>query len=115
MDATGKPIIGSIVMWDGENFPEIRNSVFLHCVSEYPAYFTNDIFPARFDKLSGFSDHSIGCYWAREAIKRGATIIEKHFTLSHELPGYNQKGSAEPWELKELVTYARQYERGIQY
>jgi len=48
-----------------------------------------------------------------EAIKRGAKIIEKHFTLNKTLPGYNQKGSMEPWELKELVQYARQKNRGI--
>ena len=54
-------------------------------------------------------------YWAREALKRGATIIEKHFTLSHELPGFNQKGSAEPWEMKDFITYKNQIERGITY
>lgn len=115
MEATGKEIIVSLGAWKDKDLPKIKNAKFLHCVSEYPAYFNNDTFPAKFDKLSGFSDHSIGCYWAREAVKRGATIIEKHFTLSHELPGFNQKGSAEPWELKDLITYIRQYERGISY
>ena len=67
----------------------------------------------RSDGFTGFSDHTLGCYWAREAIKRGAKIIEKHFTLSHELPGHNQKGSMEPWEAKDLVAYARQAEQGI--
>jgi len=115
MERTGKPIIASLGAWQQDNLPKIKNAQFLFCVSEYPAYITNDTFPYKFDKLSGFSDHTIGCYWAREAVKRGATIIEKHFTLSHELPGFNQKGSAEPWEMKDLVTYIRQLERGVQY
>lgn len=115
MEKTGKQIIASLGAWQQDNLPNIKNASFLFCVSEYPAFITNETFPTRFTDLAGFSDHSIGCYWAREAIKRGATIIEKHFTLSHELPGFNQKGSAEPWELKDLVTYARQAERGIMY
>jgi len=116
MEKTGKPIIASLGMWKEKELPKIKNAKFLHCVSEYPAYFNNDNFPAKFgDIYNGFSDHSIGCYWAREAIKRGATIIEKHFTLSKELPGFNQKGSAEPAEAKDLITFARQKERGINY
>lgn len=116
MEKTGKPIIASLGAWKEKTLPKIKNCSFLHCVSEYPAYFNNDNFPAKFgDYYTGFSDHSIGCYWAREAIKRGATIIEKHFTLSHELPGFNQKGSAEPWELKDLSTFIRQHERGVQF
>ena len=115
MERSGKPIIASLGAWQQDNLPKIKNAEFLFCVSEYPAYITNDQFPSRFDKIAGFSDHSIGCYWAREAVKRGATIIEKHFTLSHELPGFNQKGSAEPAELKDFITYTRQAERGIRY
>ncbi len=116
IEKTGKPIIASLGAWKGEGFPKIKGRVsYLYCVSEYPAYITTEMFPARFDKYDGFSDHTIGCYWAREAIKRGAKIIEKHFTLSKTLPGHNQKGSAEPWELKDLITYAKQHERGITY
>jgi N-acetylneuraminate synthase/N,N'-diacetyllegionaminate synthase len=115
MEKTGKPIIASLGYWDKKELPKIKNAEFLFCISEYPTYFTNETFPTKFDKYAGFSDHSIGCYWAREAIKRGATIIEKHFTLSHELPGFNQKGSMEPWEMKELKTYIKQAERGITY
>lgn len=132
MEAGGKPIIASLGKWkfndyvpgqefvvgeSYENFPTIKNADYLYCVSEYPTYFTEDMFPKKFTpgKYTGFSDHSLGMYWAREAVKRGATIIEKHFTLCHELPGFNQKGSCEPWELKDFVTYCRQIERGIQY
>jgi len=115
MERTGKPIIASLGAWQQDKLPKIKNAEFLFCVSEYPAYITNETFPSKFDKLAGFSDHTIGCYWAREAVKRGATIIEKHFTLCHELPGFNQRGSAEPWEFKDMITYIRQAERCIQY
>lgn len=115
MEATGKPIIASLGYWKGEEFPKIKNCSFLYCVSEYPAYLTTEMFPKEFSDYTGFSDHTIGCYWAREAVKRGATIIEKHFTLSHELPGHDQKGSAEPWELKDFIAYVRQIERGIAF
>lgn len=115
MERTKKPIIASLGAWNEMGAPNIKNAQFLYCVAEYPAYITNDIFPAQFDEYAGFSDHTIGTYWAREAVKRGATIIEKHFTLDRSLPGHDQKGSADPTDLKDFITYVRQYERGIQY
>lgn len=115
MEKTKKPIIASLGGWNEIGAPNIKNAQFLFCVSEYPAYITNSIFPSEFDEYSGFSDHSIGTYWCREAAKRGATIIEKHFTLDKHLPGHDQKGSADPTELKDLVTYIRQIERGVSY
>lgn len=115
MEVTGKPIIASLGAWKESTFPVIKNAQFLFCISEYPTYITADQFPTKFDDYTGFSDHTLGCYWARESLKRGATIIEKHFTLSHELPGFNQKGSMEPWEAKDLVNYKNQVERGVTF
>ncbi len=113
MEKTGKPIIASLGRWNKEELPEIKNAQFLYCISEYPAYITS--LPEFGGKYTGFSDHTIGMYWCREAVKRGATIIEKHFTLSRLLPGNDQKGSADPTEMKDFVTYVRQHERGIQF
>jgi len=118
MEATGKPIIASLGKIDSRGIPEIKNCEYLFCISEYPTYMTPEMFPSKFgdgSKYAGFSDHTIGCYWPREAVKRGAKIIEKHFTLSRELPGHDQKGSADPTEMKDFCTYARQAERGIMY
>jgi sialic acid synthase SpsE len=116
IERTKKPIIASLGYWSNKDNPKIKNCQFLYCIAEYPAYITNKEFPAEFgEKYQGFSDHTIGMYWAREAIKRGATIIEKHFTLSKDLPGHDQKGSVNPEEMKDFITYVRQYERGIQY
>lgn len=113
MEKTGKPIIASLGWWKEKELPKIKNAEFLYCVAEYPARILANQFPNDFKKYQGFSDHTLGCYWAREAVKRGATIIEKHFTLSRDLPGYDQKGSCDPTELHDLVEYIRQTERGI--
>ena len=117
MEKTRKPIIASLGMWKEKEFPKIKNVKFLYCISEYPARITADQFPVKFGEgtYAGFSDHTSDMYHAREALKRGATIIEKHFTLSHELPGFNQKGSAEPWEAKDFMVFTKQIERGIIY
>lgn len=118
MEATRKPIIASLGKLDNRGIPEIKNADYLFCIAEYPTYMTPDMFPSKFgegEKYQGFSDHTIGMYWCREAVKRGATIIEKHFTLSRDLPGHDQKGSADPTELKDFIIYARQHERGISY
>lgn len=118
MEETGKPILASLGKIDERGIPEIQNAKYLFCVSEYPTYMTPEMFPSKFgegEKYYGFSDHTIGMYWSREAVKRGARVIEKHFTLSRDLPGHDQKGSADPTEMKDFVIYARQHERGIQY
>lgn len=118
MEKTGKPLIASLGKLDARGIPKIKNAEYLFCVAEYPTYMTSEMFPSKFGKdelYQGFSDHTIGMYWAREAVKRGATIIEKHFTLSRDLPGHDQKGSADPTEMKDFVIFARQHERGIQY
>jgi len=116
MEKTGKPIIASLGKLDERGVPKIKNCEYLFCIAEYPTYMTATQFPHEFGKeFAGFSDHTIGTYWVREAVKRGATIIEKHFTLSRDLPGNDQKGSANPTDLKDFITYTRQHERGITF
>lgn len=109
MEATGKPIIASLGYWKEKIFPEIKNVQFLYCISDYPAKITNEIFPKDFNEYTGFSDHSIGVDWAKEAVRRGAKIIEKHFTLDKHLPGYDQWGSADPQDLKDFVRFVKQW------
>ena len=55
----------------------------------------------------GFSDHTIGIEATRIAVAAGATIIEKHFTLSKKSDGPDHAISAEPEELKDLVADVR--------
>lgn len=89
---------------------------FLHCVSFYPAPLER-VNLARMEWLRqftpsvGFSDHTLGTAAGKLAIARGAVYLEKHFTLSRELPGKDQAISAEPREIRELADYAGQVER----
>jgi N,N'-diacetyllegionaminate synthase len=66
-------------------FKKKKNIHFLWCESKYPtdnADLANQ-FPKKFNsnQISGYSDHSIGIEMCLLAISRGASIIEKHFTL----------------------------------
>ena len=58
----------------------------------------------------GFSDHTTGIWASLEAVRLGASVIEKHFTVSRNLEGCDQIVSLEPQELKLLVKSIRQYE-----
>lgn len=114
MEATGKPIIASLGDWQEDYPPEIKGAQFLYCVAEYPATISQHHFPERFSEISkhqGFSDHTIGMDWAKEAVRRGSTIIEKHFTLDRRLPGHDQDGSCDPTDLKDFIQWVRQNER----
>jgi N-acetylneuraminate synthase len=51
----------------------------------------------------GYSDHTQGTLIPVAAVARGATIIEKHFTLDRQLPGPDHKASLEPDELTRMV------------
>ena len=88
----------------------------LYCVPNYPAKIT-DLNFNRMTKLGelfkvpiGFSDHSTGIWASIEAVRLGATVIEKHFTVSRNLGGCDQPCSMEPYEMKLLVKSIRQLE-----
>lgn len=85
----------------------------LHCVSIYPP--EDAIINLRFiDTLKnifglnvGYSDHSLGTSIPLAAIALGANIIEKHFTLDKNMPGWDHKVSADPNELEALCYGAK--------
>lgn len=88
----------------------------LYCVPEYPTKI-KDLNFGRMQKLGemfrvpiGFSDHTQGIWASIEAVRLGATIIEKHFTVSRSLVGVDQPCSLEPHEMKLLVKSIRQEE-----
>ncbi len=81
----------------------------LHCVSAYPTP-VEDLNMRRMVRLRdafnvpvGFSDHSAGTQAATIAAALGASMIEKHFTADHNLPGPDHWFSCEPGELAEMV------------
>jgi N,N'-diacetyllegionaminate synthase len=62
---------------------------------------------------TGFSDHTISILTPALAVVAGATVIEKHFTLSRHLPGPDHPFALEPDELKEMVENIKQAELTI--
>ena len=85
----------------------------LHCVSIYPpAYDTiqlrnMEMLEQAFDVPVGFSDHTLGTSISLAAIALGACVIEKHFTLDKDMPGWDHAISADPAELRTIVTEGR--------
>ena len=59
----------------------------------------------------GLSDHTMGLGVSVAAVAQGATVIEKHFTLSRADGGVDSTFSLEPHELESLVI---ETERGWQ-
>lgn len=81
----------------------------LHCVSKYPCppeelrLGTIAFLKETFDMPIGFSDHSIGIEPDLVAVAMGATIVEKHFSLSRDFYGADHKVSMTPDELASLT------------
>lgn len=115
--STGKPMIISTGM---ANFEEIEEAIqaareggckelaILHCVSGYPApasdYNLRTItdMKERFGLVTGLSDHTLDNTTAIASVVLGASIIEKHFTLSRSGGGPDDSFSLEPAELAAL-------------
>ncbi len=124
----GKPIILSTGMADLTEVEQavatIRQTgngevVLLQCVTNYPAAPADVNLRAMatmaqaFQVPVGYSDHTIGNQVAFASVALGACVLEKHFTLSRDLPGPDQKASIEPQELAELVRGIRVVEAAI--
>lgn len=116
--ATGKPLIISSGMATVEDLEDAvraareagcRDLVLLKCTSSYPATPENsnirtiphlrDLFQCEV----GLSDHTMGVGAAVASVALGATVIEKHFTLSRPEGGVDAAFSLEPAELAQLV------------
>jgi len=89
----------------------------LKCTSLYPTLHHNVNLNAMVSlkrKLRlpvGYSDHTIGNLACLAAVAMGAKIIEKHFTLNKKQKGLDHFISADPKELKDLVTGIREIEK----
>jgi N-acetylneuraminate synthase len=55
----------------------------------------------------GLSDHSMNIWTCLGAVALGASILEKHFTISRNWPGPDTGISIEPDELKEMIEGSR--------
>lgn len=116
--ATGKPLIISTGMASVGELEETvrtaraagcRDLVLLKCTSTYPASpdNTNILTIPHLRELFGcevgLSDHTMGVGVSVASIALGATVIEKHFTLSRADGGVDSAFSMEPEEMKQLV------------
>lgn len=124
---TGKPIILSSGMSTLDEvdaavaFLKKRTAQFalLHCVSRYPCPVEDLQLPTigllreRYGVPVGFSDHSIGHEGVAEAIRHGARIIEKHFSVSRDLWGSDHKVSMTPAEFAAMVRDVRELEKDL--
>jgi len=87
--------------------------VLLHCVSSYPTPEAEANLRAittmaeAFGVPVGFSDHTTGLDTSCLAVAVGACVLEKHFTLRHDLPGPDHAFSMTPVELTEWVRRVR--------
>lgn len=91
----------------------------LHCTTEYPAPLSDvnlramDTLAAAFGLPVGYSDHTEGIVVPVAAVARGATLVEKHFTLDRKLEGPDHAASLEPGELKAMVRAIREVEEAL--
>jgi pseudaminic acid synthase len=118
---TGKPMIISTGMATISELDDAvqaarqagcSNIILLKCTSTYPASPTNsnlNTIPhlrSLFDVQVGLSDHTLGVGVAIASVALGATVIEKHFTLSRADRGVDAAFSMEPAEMAQLVLEA---------
>ena len=86
-----------------------RDLILLKCTSSYPAtpedtnILTIPHMAKLFDCQVGLSDHTMGIGAAIASVALGATVIEKHFTLSRADGGVDSAFSMEPDEMRALV------------
>jgi len=125
---TGKPVIISTGM---ASLAEIEEAVgaaddggatqvaLLKCTSAYPAPIEEmnlrgiPHLQKVFGLPVGLSDHSQGMVASVAAVAMGACIIEKHFTLSRDIPGPDSGFSMEPGEFGDMVQGIRTVEAAL--
>jgi len=98
---------------------ERRDIILLHCTTQYPT--PDDAVNLKaMDALAtlgcggvGYSDHTVGIAVPIAAVGRGACVIEKHFTLSRDLPGPDHRASLEPEELSLMVREIRRIDAAL--
>ncbi len=91
----------------------------LHCVSNYPAPAKDanlramDTLGEAFGRPIGWSDHTLGDAVSLAAVARGATVVEKHFTLDNDLAGPDHAMSMDPNGLARLIAGIRTVEASL--
>lgn len=119
--STGKPMIISTGMATISELDETvrtareygcKEIILLKCTSTYPASAENSNIMTiphlkeLFNCQVGLSDHTLGIGVSVASVALGATVIEKHFTLSRADGGVDSAFSLEPNEMKNLTIEA---------
>lgn len=125
---TGKPVIMSTGMATLAEIDEAVKTLrengggpltLLKCASAYPAppeemnLRTIPHLAETFNCEAGLSDHTMGSAVAVASVACGASLIEKHFTLSRSDGGVDSAFSIEPEEFKRLVEDVRTVEKAL--
>ncbi len=93
-----------------------RQIIILHCTADYPPgdneinLATLAVYNKEFPYPIGFSDHSLGWDITIASAALRATMIEKHFTLDHNLDGPDHRMSLDAEEFKRMVSGIRRVE-----
>ena len=117
----GKPMIISTGMNDlasiGKTVDVVKGRVpfaLMHCTSMYPTPYDKVRLGAIADLMQAFpgvpvglSDHSMNIWTCLGAVALGASLLEKHFTISRSWPGPDTGISIEPDELKDMIEGSR--------
>ncbi len=119
---TGRPLIVSTGMC---TMAEVEKAVqtiqaagntdltLLHCVVSYPSQIDDanlaviETFRRAFDLPIGLSDHTTDEFTSILATQMGASVIEKHLTLDHEMKLPDHQASLDPVQFKRLVDRVR--------
>ncbi len=123
----GRPIIMSTGMGTLSEIAEavqvVKNAgvplTLLKCTSAYPSppesmdLSTISHLRDAFEVPCGLSDHTLGIAVPVAAVALGATVVEKHVTLSRDIPGPDSSFSLEPEELKAMIDAIRVTEKAI--
>lgn len=124
----GKPVILSTGMAEMEEIGQAVKILeengagkiaLMHCNTEYPTPMEDVNLRAMltlrdaFHVPVGYSDHTKGIEVPAAAVSLGAEIIEKHFTLDHNMEGPDHKASLEPEELCAMVKAVRNIEKAL--
>jgi len=96
-----------------------ENITLLHATTMYPTLMNEVNLKAMltlrdaFKVAVGYSDHTMGIEVPIASVAMGATVIEKHFTLSCDMEGPDHKASLEPSALKAMVVAIRNIEEAL--
>nr|WP_263326540.1 pseudaminic acid synthase [Neobacillus sp. Marseille-Q6967] len=116
--STGKPMIISTGMASLHEIDEAvrtvrdagcKDLILLKCTSTYPAtpentnILTIRDMKERFNCQVGLSDHTMGIGVSIASVALGATVVEKHFTISRADGGVDSAFSMEPDEMRALA------------